>query len=162
MSTNPNRAFRRRFQNRRRGAALVEFAFISVLFLTIVLGMLQLGIYLNATNSLWNLSREGARFAAVQATGSPTANAEIEAHVRGIIPPTLDNNDLGIEILPANSSLRTSRTQVTVRLTYDMHKKIFLIPSANQKPSDEEKKLDKVYIAPLGRNYVTTSSMMVE
>lgn len=156
------RASAHRSKNRRRGAALIEFAFVGLLFLTLVLGMLQLGIYLNATNSLWNLSREGARFAAIQASTNNNANADIDAYVRSILPPTLDTKDLTIDIVPNAPAQRISRSQVTVRLTYDMHRKIFLIPSNNKQPSADEKKIDRVYVAPMGKTYITTSSMMVE
>ncbi len=141
----------RRNKGRRRGAALVEFALVSVVFLTMLLGMLQFGIYLSATNTLWNGAREGARVAAVLNNSLTTADADaqIRAQVVKTIAP-LEASKVTVTITPADSSARTYGTPVTVRLSYDMRSKLFLpFP-------------DKLFGRGLGKDYVTYATMRKE
>ena len=136
---------------RRRGAALVEFAMVSVLFLTMLLGMLQFGIYLSATNTLWNGAREGARLAAVQATTLPTAtaDAQIEDEIAKTIAP-LDRNKMSVTVTPNDNSARVYGTPVTITISYDMRSKLFVpLPSY-------------WFGKPLGQNYVTNATMRKE
>jgi Flp pilus assembly protein TadG len=140
-------------RSRRRGAALMEFALVATMFLMLLMGMLQFGIYLSTTNSLWNLSREGARYAAVQRSDSTTVtdnNQRIEDHVKkpapdGMLPPNIDPTKLTVSITPTNAASRLNGTEVTVTLTYDMSDKLF-IPMGGL----------------LNKKYTTTTTMMVE
>lgn len=147
MTTHSHLPFQRgafHSSRRRRGAALIEFALVAVIFLTMLLGMLQFGIYLNVTNTLWNLSREGARFAAVQKPGTADADLKIRNRIRDLLPPNINLEDMNIEILPTNAAARTGGTPVEVRLTYDMQKKFF-VPAPG-----------------LASSYTTKTSMVVE
>jgi Flp pilus assembly protein TadG len=54
----------------RRGAALVEFAVIAPIFLTLVGGMIELGRAIVVVQILTNASREGARIAGYDTTTS--------------------------------------------------------------------------------------------
>ena len=140
----------RRLQ-RRRGAALVEFALVSVVFLTMLLGMLQFGIYLSATNTLWNGAREGARLAAVQASTLPTdsADAQIEDQIAKTIAP-LERSKMTVTVTPDNTSERIYGAAITVRISYDMSSKLFIpMPSA-------------LFGKSLGKNYVTYATMRKE
>src|SRR5262245_20734165 len=61
----------KRFErSRRRGAALVEFAVIAPIFLTLVGGMIELGRAIVVAQILTNASREGARIAGYSTTTS--------------------------------------------------------------------------------------------
>lgn len=114
-----------RNKSRRRGAALIEFALIATVFFTMLLGLIQFGIYQSTANTLWNLSREGARFAIVDAP-TPT-DAAITQHIKEIAPPNINKNNLTIIIEPpivAPATTRTSGQPVTVRLNYNMRDKI--------------------------------------
>ncbi len=140
-----------RCHRRRRGAALVEFALVSVIFLMMLLGMLQFGIYLSATNTLWNGAREGARLAAVQSSSlaQATADAQIANQIAKTIAP-LDRNKMTVTVTPSNPKLRTYGTAVTVRVSYDMRSKLFVpVPSY-------------WFGKPLARNYVTYATMRKE
>ncbi|PQV65450.1 TadE-like protein [Abditibacterium utsteinense] len=106
---------------RRRGVALVEFAMISTLFFTMLLGLIQFGIYQSTANTLWNLSREGARFASV---GTPT-DQEIEDYVRRIAPPNIKSSNLGKPTI--SPATRVSGQPVTVGLAYDMKDKLIFL-----------------------------------
>lgn len=144
-------SWRVRNPKRRRGAALVEFALISVIFLTMLLGMLQFGVYLSATNTLWNGAREGARLAAVQAStlSNADADAQIADQVAKTIAP-LERSKMTVTVTPKDSSARTYGTAVTVQVSYDMRSKLFVpVPSY-------------WFGKPLGKNYVTYAVMRKE
>ncbi len=140
-------------RGRRRGAALLEFALVASMFFVLLLGMLQFGVYLNATNTLWNLSREGARYASIQRSDSPTVadnNQKIIDHIskpapNGMLPPTVDPTKLSITITPSDASTRGMGTEVRITLRYDMSDKLF-VPTGDV----------------LRKQYETTTSMMVE
>lgn len=134
----------KRARARRSGAALIEFALVATIFFTMLLGLIQFGIYQSTANSLWNLSREGARFAVADAP-SPSDDT-IRQHIRDIAPPNINtsNGKLAITIVPANA--RVSGQPVTIRLDYDMNDKLF-IPSIGDM---------------LKKTYSTTSTMRVE
>ena len=137
--------------NRRRGAALVEFALISVLFLTMLLGMLQFGIYLSATNTLWNGAREGARIAAVLKSSLPTdeADKQIKDQIAATIAP-LQAENMTVTITPTESGARSYGTSVTVQVAYDMRSKLFLpLP-------------DSWFGRGLGKTYTTYATMRKE
>ena len=143
--------FNQRAKGRRRGAALVEFALVSVVFLTMLLGMLQFGIYLSATNTLWNGAREGARVAAV--LSSSLTDADADAQIRDQVIKTiapLEASKVTVTITPASSGARTYGTPVTVRLSYDMRSKLF-IPFP-----------DQLFGRGLGKDYVTYATMRKE
>jgi Flp pilus assembly protein TadG len=145
----------------RRGQALVEFALIAVLFFTMLLGMIQFGIYQSTTNTLWNLSREGARFATVS---SPDDTAIIN-RVKAVAPSNIDTNKLTVQIFPPGT--RTSGQPVEVALTYDMSSKMIIpfigklfnrnrtIPAPTGGPRT-------TCITVTGYNYFTSSTMRVE
>ena len=84
---------RRTRRSAEAGESLVEFAFASVIFLSIVLGTIEFGIAVWNFNLVSNLAQEGARFAAVrgQTAGSACSgmalpcsatNANVQAFVQ--------------------------------------------------------------------------------
>jgi Flp pilus assembly protein TadG len=65
-----------------QGAAAVEFAVVAVLFLTIVFGIIELGILMFDKHILTNASREGARAGVVMRVPR-VSDAEIVGKVEG-------------------------------------------------------------------------------
>ena len=70
---------RTRFWRRSDGAALVEFALVLPLLLTVVMGIVDFGRALFTLNNLTSAVREGARFAAVQSL--PMNQDDVKAKV---------------------------------------------------------------------------------
>jgi Flp pilus assembly protein TadG len=142
---------------RRRGQALIEFGLIAIIFFTMLLGMIQFGIYQSTSNTLWNLSREGARFASV----SMPTDAAIKARVKEASPPNINSNNLTVEIFPAT---RVSGSPVSVCLTYNMQDKIFFplvgvfLNRTRNIPANAPAPAKTV----TGYNYYTASTMRVE
>lgn len=73
-------------QNRRKGAALVEFALIAPVFLTLVLGSIEMGNALDTSNLMLSGLREGGRLATMDwkqsVPNGMTANEKVIADIR--------------------------------------------------------------------------------
>jgi Flp pilus assembly protein TadG len=83
---------RRRSADDEQGAALVEFAFVFLLFLVLVFGMIDFGVGINTLTKITNGSREAARQGIVGAS-----EAEMDAMVRAMWSE-LDQDALTIAI----------------------------------------------------------------
>lgn len=138
--------FLRAQRSRRRGAALLEFALVAMLLLFMVMGLIQFGVYLSTTNTLWNLSREGARYASIR----PGNDDNIRNHVARVAPPSINPAKLVVRIDPSGSTTRDTGTPIRVTLTYDMSEKlVFSLP-------------ESFFGRPLGNSYTTYTEMMIE
>jgi Flp pilus assembly protein TadG len=96
-----------------RGASLVEYAFVVILFFTMIFGISGFGHALFVYHHLNNAAKEATRYAAVRgltcsndsscvATNSasgitgPTTVADVRAFVQSITPPSIDSTKLTI------------------------------------------------------------------
>lgn len=112
-------------KKKHRGSTLIELAIVLPILLILSLGIVQFGVYMNAAVTLTNLSREGARYAATQ----PNSDDGIETRIQQVCPASIRWTDIqnNITITPAeNSTLRVRPNLITVQITYDMKKKMFL------------------------------------
>ena len=103
-------------RSRRRGAALVEFAVIAPIFLTLVGGMIELGRAIVVVQILTNASREGARIAGYDTTTSAST-------VTSAVNTYLTNESIsGATTTVSPSSLSSvadgSQVSVTVSIPY--------------------------------------------
>lgn len=134
-----------------RAQALVEFALILPVLLILTMMIIQYGIIFYTRNSLTNLCREGARFAAT----APTTNAPILAQIANKIPPNINYSDLTITISPAEGNSARTITPtgngglISVTISYPMSNKLFLPSSFFGFP---------IY----STTFTTTNQMMVE
>jgi Flp pilus assembly protein TadG len=71
-----------------KGATLLEFAVVGILFMMLTAGMMELARGVWTYNTVAHAAREGARFAIVrgQDSGSPATPAQVEAFVKSRIP----------------------------------------------------------------------------
>ncbi len=74
---------RRRRDHRRRGGAIVEFAVVLPLLLTILFGIIEYGYVFMVRQSLQHAAREGCRLASLQTSVPPYAN--VIERVEGIM-----------------------------------------------------------------------------
>jgi len=102
-----------------RGASLVEYAFVVILFLSLLFGIGAFGHALFVYHHLSNVAREATRYAAVRgfdcnvtptgfpsctaansASGisGPTTQADVIAYVKSITPQSIDPNQLAINV----------------------------------------------------------------
>lgn len=108
-----------------RGQALVEFALVLPLLLILTMLIIQYGIIFYTTIGITNLSREGARYAAT----APASDDDIEERIEDVMPPSIDYDDLSIDIEPDEGSddrVIGTRALISVEISYDMENKLFL------------------------------------
>ena len=143
-----------RRRTRRRGQTLVEAAVVLIfILLPISMGILQFGIVLNATNSLTQIAREGARYAAMRATDADYPDSVIKAYTRTVATGTsinpVDLPDSTIVISMIDDKPRVSGNAIRVVITYPMSKKLFV-----------GQELFRTTV--LGANYTAESTFIVE
>jgi Flp pilus assembly protein TadG len=120
----PLRRFLLRRRRDERGAALVEYAFVAILFLTLLFGISGFGHAVFVYHHLNNAAKEATRYAAVrgftcdttevvascQASNSasgisgPTTAADVTAYVSSITPPSIDATQFTITVCGVKSS----------------------------------------------------------
>lgn len=114
---------------RRRGTALVEFALVLPILLLLTMGIIQYGIIFNATNSVSQIAREGGRSAAVNGLKN-NGDDLIKQAVRNAAASTglvVVPSDLTIAITPPpGDATRAAGQSITVAVTYNMKRKVFL------------------------------------
>ena len=125
LSTQDDVHYRRR---RERGASLVEYAFVVILFFTLIFGISGFGHALYVYHHLNNAAKEATRYGAVRgltcgddsscvasnsASGitGPTTVADVQAYVQSITPPSIDSTQL--VIVPCGVSGTTCSPVVT-------------------------------------------------
>ena len=86
-----------------RGAAIVEFAIVAMLFFTLLVGIVEMGRVLFTWNSAVEATRRGVRMAVVTDPGNAAA---IRNEVRRIMPDLADDQ-ISITYLPAGCSVTT-------------------------------------------------------
>jgi Flp pilus assembly protein TadG len=105
MSTNTKLGLNR--GRSQRGAALVEYAFVLILFLSLLFGISGFGHALYVYHAINNAAKEGTRWAAVNGhncnndltcdgtngmNNLPASKAQIESYVAAHLPPSLDSS----------------------------------------------------------------------
>ena len=112
-----------RVVKQQRGAALVEFALVLTMLIVLSKLVIQYGLIMNATITLSHLSREGARYAATH----PSTDSTILSYIQTATPPLIKYSDMTITFSPTQgSSTRVSGNPITVTISYNMQKKLFL------------------------------------
>ncbi len=123
----------------REGATLVEFAFVLVLFLTFLFGIMDFSRFLYTYHHLSNAAREGARWASVRGStwtatcSSPWATSfdckaaagDVQNYVYSITPPGINTSSLTVNTTWLTTSpfgntciAKSPGCPVQVQLTY--------------------------------------------
>ncbi len=96
---------------RQRGAAIVEFALVAMIFLTALIGTMEFGRWLFTLNAASEATRLGARLAVVCSIG----DADIKARMRQILA-SLTDAQIDVAYAPAGCDASNCKT-VTVKLS---------------------------------------------
>lgn len=114
----------RRLLRSQSGAAIVEFALLGPLFLMMLLGVLQVGIYLQNFNAVQSLASDSARFVMVEHQKN---NALSDEQIRSVLlgmstnsPYLLDTDRLEIEIDRAGASRVDGAIEIDMELRYTL------------------------------------------
>jgi Flp pilus assembly protein TadG len=101
---------RRSFRNE-RGAALVEFSIVTVLFLTLVYGAISYGMMFWVKHSITHATAQGARAALSAATGAQTSAALTQ--LNSVVDKTLPSAMRTYAKAPCSGGVCTSGTYAT-------------------------------------------------
>ena len=128
---------RARSGTRQRGAAVVEFALVSMILILLLFGLLEMGRALFKWNSAVDATRQGARTAAIVAVGDPDG-AVLKA-MRGLLPE-LKAEDVSIEYsidgnFPGAACIRGTCRYVRVSVIYTFESMIFFLPLSIPMPT---------------------------
>lgn len=106
-----------------RGAVLVEFALVAPVILTLLFGVVQVGLHVQNYNAIRSLAADGARFAVVEyQQGNELSATAIEAQIeaRGWGPKyNLNSNLLSVQVTEPTTRIAGLR-EMNIRITYDM------------------------------------------
>ena len=143
-----------KFASRRRGQALIEMAFVSIILILLTTGIIQYGVLYNTSVQLTNATREGARYAGIHGNEDDVA-AKTRDYIRTKV---IVGTSIRAASLPdANITLTKAATAgkgdpITVQITYDLTQR-FILPV---EPLGMDKK-DKRWT-----EHKTTATMIIE
>lgn len=121
MKTRVGRASRS-FARDESGAALVEFALISIVLLILLFGIIDFGRMLYTKNSLTNAAREGGRYAAVME--NPPASVDsiksiVIAHMSPLGGDTLTASEIDVAFNYGGAGSVLQSTTVTINYPFN-------------------------------------------
>lgn len=98
--------YRRKERNVRRGAAAVEMAFVLPIFLMLLLGIVEFGRGMMATQLLQHAAREGSRRGALQNSTNATVTDSVKEFLTDSLGVDEDDITVGISIIadPSNTT----------------------------------------------------------
>lgn len=120
---------------RQRGAAAVEFALVVILVIFLLFGLIEFGRALFKWNSAVDVTRRGARTAAIVAVGD---SAAVLAEMR-LIMPELEADNVTIEYsidgdFPGAACVRGTCRFVRVSVNYAFRPLVFFLPATIPMP----------------------------
>ena len=122
MTARPPRRLLGRIRRDGRGAVLVEFALLAPVILTLLFGVVQVGIHMQNYNAVRNLAADGARFAVVEyQRGNALSTTAIRAAIlaQGFGPKyNLNSNLLAVNVTQPATRIAGLR-EMRIRVTYD-------------------------------------------
>lgn len=108
----------------RKGSAVVEFALLAPMFLTLLFGVMQVGVYLQNYNAVQSLASDGARYVMVEYQKD---NALSDEQIRTVMlgeavntPYMLDTDRLTITVDRSGTSRVNGATEIDLTLAYAM------------------------------------------
>ena len=94
--------FLARLRDDSRGASIIEFALLAPFFLSLMIGVVEVGLYMQNYSAVRSLAGDAARFAAVEYQKNNTVSeSSLEANVMAMgvtVPYNLAANRLTVEI----------------------------------------------------------------
>jgi Flp pilus assembly protein TadG len=111
--------------NGEKGATLLEFAFVSILFMMLTAGMMELARGVWVYNSVSHAAREGCRYAIVNGgeSGHAVTPTQVSAYVQTRLPFDVNVNTTWSDVA------KTPGTVVTVAVDFEFEPVIAFFPS---------------------------------
>ncbi len=108
----------------RQGSAAIEFALIGPIFITMFMGVLQIGIGMQNYNAMRGISADVARYAVVNyQTANRLSTSQLEDYARSVAaspPYGLTRSRLTANVSTASTQRVAGATEYTVTLTYSV------------------------------------------
>lgn len=108
----------------RSGAATVEFGLLGPIIITMMLGVMQMGVAMWSYNSLRSVASETARYAVINYQAkNRLSTASISAQANAIAtasPYGLTGNSLSITVVTAATQRVNGATEMTLSMTYSV------------------------------------------
>ncbi len=116
------------WRRRAEGQSLVEFALASVLFFTVLFGIVEFGLAVWQYNTVSNLAQEGARWASVRGSSSsmPATAAQLQTFVASRSP----GFSVTVTATPADPSAALPGATISVQVASSFSPMTALVPSA--------------------------------
>jgi Flp pilus assembly pilin Flp len=122
-----------RLRNDERGSVLIEFALLAPVFLTLLIGVVQVGLHMQNANAVRNLASDGARFAVVQyqrERNSPTEVIETWIRSEGVGGKyNLATDRLGVTVTEESTSRIAGAIEMEIRVTYSAPDFLAFVPA---------------------------------
>ena len=107
-----------------RGAAAIEFAMVAPMLITMMLGVMQLGLTMYNYNSLRGAANDMARYAVIQTQlGNFQSDTDLTTQARSIAvatPYTLTTSRLTISVTQPSSQRVSGATEKTISVSYSV------------------------------------------
>lgn len=133
----------------RRGAALLEFALVMPILLVVGMAMVQYAIIMKTTHELTNISREGARYAALNAVKDKPDYSATKSYIAQVADScSIKADKLGTITIDTPNGVKIGEP-VNVDVTYNMGQKLFL-------PANF------FFISIYNQNYTARTSMIIQ
>lgn len=116
-----------------RGSVIIEFALLAPVFLTLLIGVVQVGLHMQNSNAVRNLVSDGARFAVVEYQrergGSTTEAIETTIRSKGVDGKyNLDTDRLGVTVTEVIPSRIVGSIEMEIRVTYSAPDFLAFVP----------------------------------
>ena len=106
----------RSFRKQRRGAAVVEFAFVAPVFFVLVFGMIEFGRMVMVQQIITNASREGARRAVLDGATTGEVENTVDTYLAS---GSISGADIDVDPNPPSNAGYGEPVTVTVTVNFD-------------------------------------------
>jgi Flp pilus assembly protein TadG len=104
------------------GASAVEFALLAPVFLGLMMGVVEVGLYMQNYNAVRSLASDASRFAAVEyQKNNVVSNTSLEANIRAMAlasPYNLQDSQLTVTVAPVNPSRINGAIEFDMDIAY--------------------------------------------
>jgi len=111
----------RRLAANERGASAVEFALLAPIFLGLMMGVVEVGLYMQNYNAVRSLAGDASRFAAVEFQKNNAMSADVlEANIEAMgvtLPYNLIDSQLDVDVAEVSSRVSGAR-EYDLDITY--------------------------------------------
>lgn len=125
----------RRLRRDRAGSTIIEFALLAPVIITLFLGILQVGIWMQSYNALRSIAADTGRYTAVQYQKvNYISNIDMAtwARARAVNDYLFDTNRISTDVTDAANQRITGVTEKTLTITYKYESLLGIIGVGDQ------------------------------